>query len=82
MTPADALAVYAAGPEAVVDLLLGMDARLRTLESRLNKNSSNSSKPPSSDITKSKGKKRGKQSSSSTTITARANNFTANSKAT
>jgi len=55
------LAVYAAGEEAVVELLLGMDARLRTLEKgRLNKNSSNSSKPPSSDITKPNGKKRGK----------------------
>lgn len=60
MTREDALAVYAAGQEAVVDLLLGLDARLRTLEGRLAKNSSNSSKPPSSDITKPKGKKRKK----------------------
>ncbi len=60
MTRADAMAVYDAGPEAVIDLLLGMDARLRSHEGRLGKNSSNSSKPPSSDITKTKGKKRGK----------------------
>jgi len=60
MTRDDALAVYAAGPEAVVDLVLGMDARLRTLEGRLSKNSSNSSKPPSSDIAKPKGRKRKK----------------------
>lgn len=61
MTREDALAAYAAGPDAVVDLLLAMDARLRTLEGRLAKNSSNSSKPPSSDIVKPKGKKRGKR---------------------
>ncbi len=60
MTRADVLAAYAAGPDAVVDLVPGMDARLRTLEGRLAKNSSNSSKPPSSDLTKPKGKKRGK----------------------
>jgi transposase len=60
LTREDALAVYAAGAEAVVDLLLSMDARLRTLEGRLSKNSSNSSKPPSSDIAKPKGKKRKK----------------------
>ena len=35
MTRADVLAAYAAGPDAVVDLVLGMDARLRTLEGRL-----------------------------------------------
>lgn len=62
LTRDDALAVYAAGEEAVVDLLLSMDARLRTLEGRLSKNSSNSSKPPSSDIAKPKGKKRKKGS--------------------
>ena len=60
MTRADAMAVYDAGPEAVVDLILAMDARLCSFEGRLGKNSSNSSKPPSSDITKPKGKKRRK----------------------
>ena len=61
MTRKDALAAYNAGSEAVVELLLGMDARLRTLEGRLSKNSSNSSKPPSSDITKPNKKKKGKK---------------------
>ena len=59
-TREDALAAYAAGPEAFVDLLPGLDARLQTLEGRLAKNSSNSSNPPSADIVKPKGKKRGK----------------------
>lgn len=66
MTRKDALVAYDAGPEVVVELLLGMDARLRTLEGQLSKNSSNSSKPPSSDITKptkksGKKKKKGKR---------------------
>jgi transposase len=56
MTREEALAIYQAGPEAVVDVLLKMDARLaaseqrvRHLEGRVAKDSHNSSKPPSSD---------------------------------
>jgi hypothetical protein len=56
MTQEEALAIYQAGPEAVVDVLLKMDARLaaseqrvRHLEGRVAKDSHNSSKPPSSD---------------------------------
>ena len=36
-------------PEKVVDLILALEARVRNLEGRLNKNSKNSDKPPSSD---------------------------------
>jgi len=56
MTPDEALAIYQAGPETAVRVLLEMDARLavnqqrvRNLEGRLAKDSHNSSKPPSSD---------------------------------
>ena len=42
------------------DLLPGLDAQFQTLGGRLAKNSSNSSKPPSTDIVKPKTKKRGK----------------------
>ena len=56
MTPEEALAIYQAGPETTVRLLLELDARLavsqqrvRHLEERLAKDSHNSSKPPSSD---------------------------------
>ena len=45
----DALAVFRLGSDAVVDVLLGMDARIAKLEGMLAKNSRNSSKPPSSD---------------------------------
>jgi len=50
------LAVYKAGPEAVINLIEHQDAiiakleeRVKSLEERLNKNSHNSSKPPSTD---------------------------------
>lgn len=56
MTRDEILAVYAAGPEAVVALveqlqgaLLALTARVQELENRLNKDSHNSHKPPSSD---------------------------------
>ena len=56
MTPQEAEAIYDAGKETVVGVLLSMDARIRALEERvqfledpLAKNSRNSSKPPSSD---------------------------------
>ncbi len=71
MTREEALAIYHAGPETVVKVLLKLSAtvellekRVKTLENKvakLSKNSSNSSKPPSSDdITKPKRKNKGK----------------------
>ncbi|RPJ14992.1 MAG: hypothetical protein EHM37_04755 [Deltaproteobacteria bacterium] len=44
--------IYDAGREAVVEALMALDARIRKLEepiARLTRNSSNSSRPPSSD---------------------------------
>jgi transposase len=63
LTRDEALAIYRAGPEVVVQVLLEMDARIHALEQRLQAseqrikqledrlatNSSNSSKPPSTD---------------------------------
>ena len=56
MERAEAEAVYAAGREAVVEVLLRMDrqiqaltGRVQRLERKLSKNSKNSSRPPSSD---------------------------------
>jgi len=45
----EAEAIYELGKEAVVEILLKMDARITALEIRLRLNSSNSSKPPSTD---------------------------------
>jgi len=51
------LAVYKAGPEAVTNLIeqlaaiiAKLEERVKSLEERLNKNSRNSSKPPSTDV--------------------------------
>jgi len=70
ITPEQALAIYHAGPDAVVKVICELSRqvdllqkRVETLErkvAQLSKNSSNSSKPPSSDITKPKAKKHGK----------------------
>jgi len=60
MTQAEAEAIYDAGKEAVVAILLKTDERISKLEARLGMNSTNSSKPPSSDnklTKKSKDKK-------------------------
>jgi hypothetical protein len=45
----EAEAIYDLGKEAVVAILLKMDARITALEIRLGLNSKNSSKPPSTD---------------------------------
>jgi transposase len=47
-------------PERVVDLLLALEARVADLERRLNKNSKNSDKPPSSDGLRKPSRKRSK----------------------
>ena len=70
ITPEQALAIYHAGPDAVVKVICELSRqvdlpqkRVEELErkvAQLSKNSSNSSKPPSSDITKPKAKKRKK----------------------
>ena len=70
ITPEQALAIYHAGPDAVVknicELSRKVDLRQKRVEAlehkvaQLLKNSSNSSKPPSSDITKPKAKQRKK----------------------
>jgi hypothetical protein len=63
-THEEILVAYEAGPEAVIALIQGYDAimekqasriaeleeHLRVLEARLNQNSQNSSKPPSTDV--------------------------------
>jgi len=68
ITPEQALAIYHAGPDAVVKNICELSRRgdlrqkrVEALENKvaqLLKNSSNSSKPPSSDITKPKAGKR------------------------
>lgn len=55
MTPEQALAIYFAGREAVIETLCTLSAKVASLETemaKLRKDSSTSSKPPSSDITK------------------------------
>src|SRR3990167_9179372 len=56
ISPEEALAIYHAGPEAVVKTicelsakLVELEERLKALEDQIAKNSRNSSKPPSSD---------------------------------
>ncbi len=70
ITPEQALAIYHAGPDAVVKVICELSRQVDLLQERveslerkvaqLSKNSSTSSKPPSSDITKPKPKKRKK----------------------
>ena len=48
-TPEEIRAAYREGEEAVVLLLMELVARIQELEVRLNKDSHNSSKPPTSD---------------------------------
>ncbi len=56
--PDEVRAAYREGEEAVVKLFIGLVARIEELEARLNKDSHNSSKPPTSDGLK-KGRKHG-----------------------
>ena len=56
--PDEVRAAYREGEEAVVKLFMGLVARIEELEARLNKDSHNSSKPPTSDGLK-KGRKHG-----------------------
>jgi len=49
MTESEARAIYRRGEEAVVQQFMEFDARLRQLEEKLGLDSSNSSKPPSTD---------------------------------
>ena len=48
-TPEEVRAAYRQGEKAVVELVMGLAMRLQALEDRLNKDSHNSSKPPTSD---------------------------------
>ncbi|HJH32000.1 MAG TPA: hypothetical protein C5S50_07470 [Methanosarcinaceae archaeon] len=55
------LTIYEAGPDAVINLIeqllatiAKLEERVKSLEERLNKNSRNSSKPPSTDVYASK----------------------------
>ena len=70
IAPEQAVAIYQAGPEAVVKVICDLSWQVDLLQkeveilkrkvAQLSKNSSNSSKPPSSDITK-PGAKKGKK---------------------
>jgi len=57
MTREEAIVIYRQGEEAVVSKFMEFDERLKRLEEKLNMNSSNSSKPPSTDNKLSKRKK-------------------------
>jgi len=60
ITPEQALATYHAGPDAVTKTICELSSKVSSLErkiAQLSKDSSNSSKPPSSDITKPRPKK-------------------------
>jgi len=71
MTPDEALALYNAGPKVVVKTLCDLTNTVKSLQGQIKvletkvvkllKNSSNSSKPPSSDITKPKSNKKEKK---------------------
>ncbi len=68
LTREEILAIYEAGPEAVISVIqrleiiiekqsiriAELEERVKVLESRLNQNSKNSSKPPSTDFVKEK----------------------------
>ena len=68
ITPEQALAIYHAGPEAVVKVICELSRQVDLLQKRvealerkvaqISKNSTNSSKPPSSDITRPKSQQR------------------------
>jgi transposase len=58
VTRAEAEAIAAAGSEAVVATLLEMSARIEELERRVNRDSRNSSQPPSEDPPKSRAERR------------------------
>ena len=49
MNPEEILNLYAAGPAAVVKVIMDLCAQIKQLKDQLNKNSQNSSKPPSTD---------------------------------
>lgn len=60
-TPEQALAIYRADPEAVVKVICDLSRQVEELERKVaqqSKNSTNSSKPPSSDITRPKSQQR------------------------
>jgi hypothetical protein len=98
LTREEIIAIYEAGPEAVISVIQRLETiiekqaiqiaeleeRVKALESRLNQNSHNSSRPPSTDFFKEKpnpkslrkksGKKSGGQEGHSGTTLERVNN--------